>query len=68
MYASQKRKVKKSRSPLMNSTSKLLTTDEEKADVLNNILPQVSLASFLPISLKWMDHKAGTGGAKSLLL
>ncbi|KAK4824526.1 hypothetical protein QYF61_016106 [Mycteria americana] len=35
-YVSQKRKVKESVAPLMSKTGKLVTMDEEKAEVLNN--------------------------------
>jgi len=63
----QKRKVKESTTPLMNKNGKL-ATDEEKAEVPNNILPQSSLATSLPTTLKWMDHKMGIGGEKSLPL
>ncbi|PKU36836.1 rna-directed dna polymerase from mobile element jockey- hypothetical protein [Limosa lapponica baueri] len=40
-YDSQKRKAKESVSPLMSKTGKLVTTDEEKADVLNNYFASV---------------------------
>ncbi|PKU31777.1 hypothetical protein llap_17920 [Limosa lapponica baueri] len=40
-YVSQKRKVKESVPTLMNMTSKLVTTDEEKAEVLNNFFASV---------------------------
>jgi len=52
----------------MSKTGKLETTDEEKAEVLNNSLPQPSPATSLPTPLEWRDHKTGTGGAKSLPL
>ncbi|KFM05399.1 hypothetical protein AS27_15836, partial [Aptenodytes forsteri] len=40
-YVSQKRKVKESILPLMSKTGKLVTTDEEKAEVLNNVFASV---------------------------
>ncbi|KAK4825589.1 hypothetical protein QYF61_000678 [Mycteria americana] len=40
-YISQKRKVKESIPTLMNVTGKLVTTDEEKAEVLNNFFASV---------------------------
>jgi len=46
-------------------SGELVTTDEEKAEVLN-FLPQSSLAASLPTPLKWMDCKMGIGRAKSL--
>jgi len=52
----------------MNMTIKLVTTDEEKAEILNNIVPQSSLATSLPTPFEWMDIKAGTGGEKFLPL
>jgi len=36
-YVSQKRKVKESVTPMMSKTGKLITTDEEKAEILNKI-------------------------------
>jgi len=60
-YVSQKRKVNKSIPPLMSKTGKLVTTDEEKAEVCNSFLPQSSLAVSLPTRLKWMDRKTDWG-------
>ncbi|KFW69345.1 hypothetical protein AS28_06177, partial [Pygoscelis adeliae] len=40
-YVSQKRKVKDSAPLLMNTTGKLVTMDEEKAEVLNNFFASV---------------------------
>ncbi|KAK4815523.1 hypothetical protein QYF61_003215 [Mycteria americana] len=40
-YVSQKRKVTESIAPLMSKTGKLVTTDEEKAEVLNNFFASV---------------------------
>ncbi|KAK4807047.1 hypothetical protein QYF61_018388 [Mycteria americana] len=40
-YVSQKRKAKESVPPLMNTTGKLVTMDEEKAEVLNNFFASV---------------------------
>ncbi|KAK4828789.1 hypothetical protein QYF61_000846 [Mycteria americana] len=40
-YVSQKRKVKESVPALMSKTGKLVTTDEEKAEVLNNFFASV---------------------------
>ena len=67
-YVSQKKKVNESIPSMMSKTGKLVTTDEEKAEVLNKFLPQSSLAISLPKPLKWMDCKTGTGGAKSFPL
>ena len=40
-YAIQKRKVKESVTPAMSKTGKLITTDEEKVEVLQNIFTSV---------------------------
>ena len=40
-YVSQKRKVKESIPTLMSKTGKLVTTDEEKAEVLHNFFASV---------------------------
>jgi len=60
-YVSQKRKVKKSVPSLKNKNGNLLSTDEEKAEVLHNILPQSSLATSLLTPPQLMDCKMGTG-------
>jgi len=44
-YVSQKRKVKGSVSPLMSKTGKLITMDEEKAEVLNKFFASVFAGS-----------------------
>jgi len=44
-YVSQKRKVKESIFPLMSKTGKLVTTDEEKAEVLNKFFASVFTGS-----------------------
>ena len=67
-FVSQKRRVRESVPHLMNKNGKLLTTDKENTEVLNNFLPLSSLATTLPTPFKWMDHKTGTGGAKSIPL
>ncbi|KAK4815948.1 hypothetical protein QYF61_010442 [Mycteria americana] len=40
-YVSQKKKVKESVCPVMNTTGKLVTTDDKKADVVNNFFASV---------------------------
>jgi len=67
-YVSQKRKVKESVSLLMIKNGNLVSTDEEKAEVLNNSLLQSSLTTSLPTPLDQMDGKTGAGRAKSLPL
>ena len=46
----------------MSKTGKAVTTDEEKAEILNNILPQSSPATSLLTPPESMDHNMGTGG------
>ncbi|PKU39791.1 rna-directed dna polymerase from mobile element jockey-like [Limosa lapponica baueri] len=49
-YVIQKRKVKESVYPLMNPTDKLVTTDEEKAEVSNNTFASVFTGNLSPHS------------------
>jgi len=44
-YVSQKRKVKESIRTLTNTTGKLITTDKEQAEVLNNLFASVFTCS-----------------------
>jgi len=68
-YVSQKRKVKESVRPLMNKNDDLVSTDEEKAEVLSNFfLPHSSLVISLLTPPESMDHKTGTRGVKPLPL
>jgi len=46
----------------MNKNGGLVSTDEEKAEVLNNFLRQSSLATSLPTPLKWINRKTGDKG------
>ncbi|KAK4829009.1 LOW QUALITY PROTEIN: hypothetical protein QYF61_001765 [Mycteria americana] len=62
------RRSKKAYPPPMSKTGKLVTTDEEKAEVLNKFFAHPSLTICLPTPLMWMDHKTGTRGAKSFPL
>ena len=45
-YVNEKKKVKESIAPLMSKTAKLVTTDEEKAEVLNIFFASVFTAIF----------------------
>ena len=67
-YVNQKRKVKESVTPPMNKNGDLISTKKEKAEVLNKILPQSSLAASLLTPPELMDHKMGTRGVKPLPL
>ena len=67
-YVSQKRKVKESVPPLMNKNGYLISTGEEKAEVLSNFLPHSSLATSLLVPSKLLDCKMGTRGVKPLPL
>lgn len=55
-------------SPLIKNARKILTTDEEKAEMLNNFVTQSSLVASFPILLRWMGSRMGARGAKSLLM
>jgi len=62
----KKRRIKENVSPVVKNTEEPVTTNMEKAEVLNNIcLPQFSMVIFLPTSLKPQNFKAGTGGMKA---
>ena len=66
----QKRKTKEKvhhpRPPPINKTGDLVTTDVEKAEVLDDCFPPFSPAVTVPTSLESLNPKAGTGGTKSL--
>ena len=63
-YVSQKKKVKESIGSLMNKNGNLVSTDQEKAEVLNNFLPRSSLTTSLLAPPQLMDCKMGTRAAK----
>ena len=63
-----KRKVQESVHALVGKTSRLATTDKEKAEALNKCLPQASLATALHAPFEWMGWKVGTEGAMPFLL
>jgi len=52
----------------MSKNGTLVSTDEEKVEVLNNFLPQSSLAASLLAPPQLMDYKMGSRGAKPLPL
>jgi len=47
-YVSHKKMVRESVHPLMSETSKLLTAEEEKAEVLNNLFASVFTGNLSP--------------------
>jgi len=51
---------------LMNKNGDIISADKEKAEALNNILPQSSLATSLLTPPELMDHKMGTRGVNYL--
>jgi len=69
-YVSQKRKVKESVLSLVNTTGKLVTTEEEKAEVLDNIFASVFTGNFSsytsqvdgPQGRDWQSEVPPTGG------
>ncbi|PKU47375.1 hypothetical protein llap_2342 [Limosa lapponica baueri] len=65
-YVNQKRNVKESISPMISKNGKLVTTDEEKAEVPSDFLPQSSLPTPLltPPDLK-DQAKTGAIGMKN---
>jgi len=52
----------------MSMNGNLISTDEEKADVLNNFFASVFTGNLSPRPSQLMDCKMGTRGAKSLPL
>jgi len=48
----------------MNTNTNLVSTDEEKAEVVNNFFAQSSLATSLLTPPQLMDCKTGNRGAK----
>jgi len=50
----------------MNKNGDLISTDEEKGEVLNNFLPQSLLAASLLTPPESMGHTMGTTGVKPL--
>jgi len=65
-YVNQKRKVEESVLPLINQNGKLVSIDEEKAEVLNNA--SVFTGNLSPCPPQLMDCKMGTRGPKPLPL
>ena len=64
-YVSDKRKTRENVEPLPYEMGDLVTWDKEKTEVLNNFLPQSSLASALATPPKSQKAKAGTGTMKN---
>ena len=63
----QKWKAQDSVLPQVGNTGTQVT-DNDKVEVLNNFLPQSSLAAALHTTLEWMGWKQGTREVMSLLL
>ncbi|PKU41309.1 rna-directed dna polymerase from mobile element jockey-like [Limosa lapponica baueri] len=63
-YVNQKRKVKESVPPLMSKTSKLVTTDKGKAEVLNNIFDSVFTGNLSPHTSQVDELQDGDWGSK----
>jgi len=63
----RKGRLKKMYSPPVNKTVEMVTTDMEKAEVLNNFfLPQFLMIIYFPITVKPLKLKTATGGRKPL--
>jgi len=67
-YINWKREVQESVHSLASNIGRLLTTDKEKAEVFNKVLPDSSLATVLHAALEWTVWKVGTGKAVLVLL
>ncbi|KAM6103455.1 uncharacterized protein LJ206_014212 [Theristicus caerulescens] len=63
-YINQKRKVKESIPPLMSKTGKLITTDKEKAEVLNNFFASVFTGNLSPHASRVNGPSDGDQGGK----
>ncbi|KFP56376.1 hypothetical protein N322_05521, partial [Cariama cristata] len=63
-YVSQKRKLEEIIPPLMSKTRKLVTTDEEKAEVLNNFFASVFTGNLIPHTSRVNGSHEGDQGGK----
>ncbi|KAK4826467.1 hypothetical protein QYF61_009194 [Mycteria americana] len=63
-YINQKRKVKESRPPLMNKNGDLVSTDEEKAEVLKNIFASAFTGNHSPHPSRANGQHVGDQGVK----
>ncbi|KAK4816288.1 hypothetical protein QYF61_014586 [Mycteria americana] len=64
-YTNQKRKVKESVPPLMNKNGDLVSTDEEKAEVLNNFFALVFSGNHSPHPSQVNGQHVGDQGGKA---
>lgn len=64
----RKGKSKKLYHSLLHNPGRPITADNEKAEVLNNFLPQSSLSAAFHTLLEWMGQKVGSGLAITLPL
>ncbi|KFQ63779.1 hypothetical protein N334_06073, partial [Pelecanus crispus] len=64
-YVSQKRKAKESIPPLMNKNANLVSTDKEKAEVLNNLFALVFTGNLSPHPSRVDGPQDGEQGGKA---
>jgi len=65
-YINWKRKVQEGVPPLVSNTARLVPRYRKKAEMIDNILTQSSLATALHTALKRVDQKVGTRKAMFL--
>lgn len=57
-YVNQKKEVREDESSLVSNTRRLITTKEERTEVLNKVFASSSLATALHTQFGWMDWES----------